>query len=137
MRQWLAPARRRRCPQCGQEMEPQRRPPVARVDHCPACHGLWLVHGDLKQLLHARFSERADPRAFLDAERTELLCPDCKRPLFERRFMPRSDIRVHQCVECAGIFLEAGKLERLRQLVESLRPAGGAAPRRPERGRTG
>jgi len=101
-------------------MELLRLPPTVTVDHCPQCHGLWLDHGELKRLVRTRITERADPRTLLDAERTGLLCPDCKRPLFERAFMPGSDVLIIQCSDCAGIFLEAGRLARVKNFLASL-----------------
>lgn len=38
-----------RCPKCGEELAPIQYYEVT-VDECPACHGLWLDHGELEAI---------------------------------------------------------------------------------------
>ena len=117
----LTGLRKRHCPKCDAEMEERRINPNVRVDVCPECSGLWFDHGELKELTGGRFSERADPRTLGEADRTEYVCPDCDRDLFQRDFMEKSGIQIDQCIHCAGIFLDAGELE---QVIDFLRSYG-------------
>ncbi|GAF99523.1 unnamed protein product [marine sediment metagenome] len=66
-------------------MEGVRLTRYVTVDVCIQCDGMWLDHGELKELVNAQISERADPRTFSGADRTEFMCPDCSRALFKRR----------------------------------------------------
>ena len=91
------------------------------VDICPKCEGIWFDHGELKELLQARFSERADPRTLLPADRdADCLCPDCRWPLYRREFMRRSNIEIEQCIKCAGIFLDAGEVDQVIAFLKSI-----------------
>jgi len=38
-----------RCPKCGERLRTTTRHEVA-VDECPACHGIWLDHGELERI---------------------------------------------------------------------------------------
>jgi hypothetical protein len=116
----LSGIRKRKCPKCGVEMQEKRLDQVL-ADICPECHGMWLDHGELQDLLNARISERANPRDLLHAERTEHSCPDCDRPLFERPFPSSKGVQIDQCVRCGGIFLDAGDLARLREFIDTVR----------------
>ena len=41
---------------------------------------------------------------------SELICPRCGSPM---RAYQRRDVTIEQCMECRGIFLDRGELERL------------------------
>jgi Zn-finger nucleic acid-binding protein len=102
-------------------MRLQRPPAEAGTYVCPRCHGLWFDHGKLKQALQVRISERANPRALSEANRTKLMCPDCAQALFERAFMPPSGVKINQCAQCAGTFVTGAELAKARQFLEPLR----------------
>lgn len=91
------------------------------VDCCPKCHGVWFDHGKLKEALQVRISERANPRALSEACRTRLMCPDCQQALFERSFMPPSNVKVNQCARCAGTFVTRSELKKASEFLEPLR----------------
>jgi hypothetical protein len=38
-----------RCPKCGEELRRRVQHEVA-VEACPACHGIWLAHGELERI---------------------------------------------------------------------------------------
>ena len=113
--------RERPCPKCGVAMRLQRLPTGTGTYVCPRCRGVWFDHGKLKEALQVRISERANPRALSEADRTKLMCPDCALALFERAFMPPSGVKINQCAQCAGTFVTAAEVEKARQFLEPLR----------------
>ena len=56
-------------------MEIKKLPPTVTVAICPRCNGIWLDHGELKELLQARITERANPRFLLHGARIAFMCP--------------------------------------------------------------
>jgi hypothetical protein len=42
---------RMRCPKCGERLAEIDISGGVRVDACPACHGLWLDHGELERAI--------------------------------------------------------------------------------------
>ena len=116
----LPELRTRLCPKCQVEMVSTRLDPGVTVEVCPKCRGTWLDHGELKELVSKRISERADPRVLLHGQRTGHACPDCERVLFERLFRPDSTIKIHQCTECAGMFVGPGDLRRMKEHLRSI-----------------
>lgn len=120
MDRMLPELRTRFCPKCQVEMNSIRLDPGVTVEVCQKCRGMWLDHGELKELVSKRISERADPRALLEADRTGHACPDCKRALFERLFRPESTIKMHQCSQCAGMFVGPGDLRRMKEHLQSI-----------------
>jgi Zn-finger nucleic acid-binding protein len=107
--------RTRHCPDCGAEMKETRMHGVD-LDLCPECNGIWLDHGELKEILQRRISERANPRDMAAANACDRTCPECKRHLFVRHF---AGCEIDQCINCAGIFLDGGELEQIQEAVHS------------------
>lgn len=60
-----------------------------------------------------------------------LLCPKCTNPMKQYE---RNDVLIDQCVECGGLFLDRGELERLAQAEANYYNPQNAAPL-PERTR--
>ena len=111
--------RERKCPKCGVAMKERKVARFVIVDVCPKCEGIWFDHGELKEVLHAPITERADPRTLLPANRTTLPCPDCHWPLYRRPFGSRSHVDVHQCIQCAGLFFDNGDVDRVVRHLKS------------------
>lgn len=109
--------RKRHCPECNVRMNQVQIGDGIEVERCPECDGIWLDHGELKEILQERISERANPRDMAAADRSHRMCPDCDRELFERHFI-NSRVRIDQCIQCAGIFLDGGELEQIRGFIE-------------------
>lgn len=132
MRGQLTGTKKIRCPRCDVEMADRPLTLHIRADDCPQCGGIWLEHGALKEYCRARLSERANPENLRRATRTRLQCPNCGLALFDKPFPPGSGIPIQQCNRCAGIFLDAGRLEQIKAFVERRRKAKKRA-RRAER----
>ena len=118
MRRQFSSLRQRRCPGCGASIQEKPLAAGVRVDMCPKCRALWLDHGELRELIDAPVSERSNPYALLNAEHSELECPDCAIPLLQRPFPEGSDIMLLQCRSCAGFFLEPGQLHQIQELLQ-------------------
>lgn len=117
----------RRCIKCDQDL--QRRLVLdVEVDICPSCRGLWLDHGEIRQLA----SDRAAALAQLvdvekqvtrlggmglvtEAKVLKSKCPACGGKLGIARFGPTT---VEVCTACQGVFLDRGELEKAMSLVE-------------------
>lgn len=111
------------CPKCRLGMTDQAMARGVKVKLCPQCQGTWLDHGQLKELVGGRVSERPGPRNLLHARRTEFKCPQCGLDLFEREFdagIQKSGVMIEQCNRCAGMFLDYGKLGRIRQFLRNI-----------------
>ncbi|MFV0532815.1 MAG: zf-TFIIB domain-containing protein [Cumulibacter sp.] len=62
-----------------------------------------------------------------------LLCPKCTNAMHQYE---RNDVVIDQCVECGGIFLDRGELERLAQAEANYYNPQNAQPLPPRRPRT-
>jgi uncharacterized protein len=103
------------------------------LDGCSRCGGLWLDKGELGSLLQL-------PRAALKMVEQQLRggtpaaggpgaasraldrpaalpCPACHRLMHEHPYALQSGVRIDQCYECRGVWLDAGELEQIRQFV--------------------
>ena len=123
----------RRCPRCHLPMREMQLETVT-VDRCPRCRGLWFDPGEL-----TRATGRPVPEELGTTRRRARLgtrkCPDCNERLVERDLDEGVPIRIDQCKECRGIFLDRGELDRIRAYAargkQALRrPASAGRPRR-------
>ena len=65
----------------------------------------------------------------------ELICPKCNGAM---RSYERNGVHVDQCVECRGIFLDRGEMERLVDAENSWHgPSGAAAAQQPPQAQRG
>jgi len=123
--------RERRCPQCGVLMESRGVTPKVRAEFCPECEGAWFDHGELKELLSGRITERFGKHSLETASPTDMACPDCAEPLLRRDLFLKSGVMINQCRRCSGSFVDNGNRARLKILAIALAaqrpPAGGAA----------
>lgn len=90
------------------------------IDRCPECRGLWFDGGEVRAFLKSdsfkeRFLAAPKPPASTTGEPTEAFqrdCPRCQRGLEQFAI---ADVTVDICVECLGVWLDAGELARLVQ----------------------
>lgn len=113
------------CPRCANTLSQVTANGVI-VDACHlGCGGLWFEQGELK-----RFDEpiedagpllvvETDPNSTIDLdERTS--CPSCGEQAMMRHFFTtKHEVEVDECPACAGFWLDAGELARIRALFES------------------
>ena len=103
-------------------MQPRSLGPI-EADLCSHCHGIWFDRKELKEV-----DERKEPvelgslpvqgPATAQAGRR---CPRCTQhyPLRSRLFHPAIAITVDECPGCAGIYLDAGELQKIRSKAGS------------------
>jgi Zn-finger nucleic acid-binding protein len=86
------------------------------VDHCPACGGLWLDHGEIERLSRKMQSELdrlrrlLAPQAGPPAVPSEITtsCPACTGAMQE---VTLGSIRIDFCSRCKGFFLDRGEID--------------------------
>ena len=80
------------------------------VDVCPKCGGLFLDKKEVQELTgsHA-LHELLTKYLGLDAS-SQLVCPNCGGLM---EIMDAGHVRVDVCLDCKGVWLDAGELERL------------------------
>lgn len=106
-----------KCPRDGMELRPTQEHGVP-VAECPTCHGGWY---DLHALEELEATATQDPEAragtieYLENEDT-LTCPSCgkKMQTFDYR---AHDLQLDACDEEHGFWLDAGKSERVREIM--------------------
>ena len=102
------------------------------VDFCDGgCGGIWFDAFELQQVDEAREAAgehllhiRRDPKLHVDHSRKRA-CPRCDGIKLKRHlFNPKSTVEVDHCPNCAGYWLDAGGLEKIRQENQPGAPAG-------------
>jgi uncharacterized protein len=81
------------------------------VDHCPQCRGMWCDRGELERMLDVivdRLNVRPDARPSIRK------CPRCLQRLRVISYRG-THVTVDACPECAGIWLDRGELQRIRE----------------------
>jgi len=109
------------CPACDQRLTETRVGGVA-VDICQGgCGGIWFDAFELQKVdeKHEAAGERLvqikrDPTRPVDPSRKRA-CPRCEGVKLKRHlFSPKSAVTVDHCPNCAGYWLDAGELEKIR-----------------------
>ena len=94
------------------------------LDHCPACHGLWLDSGKLELLLDAHDPDFAIPKGAAPDRR---LCPVCRKSMFAFQY-PRTFVTIDMCKSCHGLWLDQNEFEEI-DAVRTFAAATGLADR--------
>ena len=115
-----------KCPACENILQEMTVGGVA-VDVCKGgCGGIWFDNFELK-----KFDEPHESagEALLDVERDESLivdhtkrlkCPKCDDIVMMRHFFSvKKGVEVDECPGCAGFWLDAGELRKIRSLFET------------------
>jgi len=114
-----AGGRARACPKDWTALRQEERKTLFRkvqVDVCPKCHGLFLDSREVKALTGSSDLHRFLTKYLgLDAD-SQLLCPHCGGLMDGEN---AGDVRVDVCLTCNGVWLDAGELERLREVDET------------------
>ena len=120
------------CPACDHQLTEARVGAIA-VDTCQGgCGGIWFDAFELQKVdePHEGAGEhllqiQRDPKLHLDRARKRA-CPRCDGVKLKRHlFNPKSTVEVDHCPNCAGYWLDAGELEKIRLDQQS---AAGAKP---------
>lgn len=121
-----------KCPACDRQLSEVQVGAVA-VDVCQGgCGGIWFDAFELQRVdeQHEAAGEhlvniRRDPKLRVDHSRKRA-CPRCDGVNLKRHFFsPKIKVEVDVCPGCAGYWLDAGELEKIRLDQKS---AAGAKP---------
>lgn len=120
-----------KCPACDRELRPIQVGSVA-VDVCEGgCGGIWFDAFELGKVdePHEAAGDpltgiRRDPTVKIDLQRKRE-CPHCAGIKLKRhRFSRTSQVEVDHCPNCAGYWLDAGELERIRTELDASAAVG-------------
>jgi Zn-finger nucleic acid-binding protein len=86
------------------------------VDHCPACGGLWLDHGEIERLSKKMASDIDRLRKILNKHEgppavpsdVVATCPACTGEMKEVKL---GEIGIDFCSRCKGFFLDRGEID--------------------------
>lgn len=111
-----------KCPACFNELTEVQVGAVA-VDICDGgCGGIWFDAFELQRVDEAHeaagdhlINLKRDPKLHVDHSRKRA-CPRCDGIKLKRHlFSPKHRVEVDHCPNCAGYWLDAGELEKIRQ----------------------
>jgi len=114
-----------KCPACSNQLKQMTIGDVT-VDVCEGgCGGIWFDNFELK-----KFDEphEADGEQLLDISRDPNLtvdhskrvkCPKCDVVMMRHFFSIKHNVEVDECPQCAGVWLDAGELGRIRTLFDT------------------
>ncbi|MEQ8770262.1 MAG: zf-TFIIB domain-containing protein [Phycisphaerales bacterium] len=113
------------CPRCANTLSQITANGVI-VDACHlGCGGLWFDQGELKRFDEALedagplLAVETDPDTTIDLDE-RAHCPSCGDQVMMRHFFStHHEVEVDECPSCAGFWLDAGELARVRALFES------------------
>lgn len=104
-----------KCLKCSTLMQSTMTQKGALIDVCPACHGVWLDHGEinvfaknfniLKQYWHFGLTK---PHPITNQ------CPKCHHSPIKRGEFPGLSCQVEECPSCRGIYFDANEFKKLQ-----------------------
>src|SRR6185295_19153392 len=105
------------CPKCQAVMEAVTFEGIT-VDRCTGCKGIWFDAGEQKQLAEIKGSEAIDTGDVRMGREmnamTNVKCPKCQEVMRQMQDVDQHHITFEACVECKGIFLDAGEYKDLK-----------------------
>ena len=119
-----------KCPRCRSVLRVVEYDGI-QVEVCSDCRGEWLHAEELEKIVEHHdhvFSDRditalesvSHPvTAFEEQDRDILNCPHCETIEMERfNYADASDLQLHKCPECGGIWADKDQLEKVEELVD-------------------
>ncbi len=108
-----------KCPVCGEEMVQENL--GVNVDVCETgCKGMWFDQDELVMLdennegLGAALENALRHPRSNDGARGPIDCPKCAIPLHTHAYRGDREVRVDECYNCGGFFLDSGELTEIR-----------------------
>ena len=98
------------CPRCFAQCIRQTRAGV-EIDICPKCYGIWLDKKELVKLIHNPSMHDKLTRYAVVESKSKLVCPRCGGLM---NLENADKVQVDVCIECKGIWLDAGEMEGLK-----------------------
>jgi len=111
------------CPKCVGKLQHKNIEGID-VDSCYVCEGIWFDAGELEQALKRDLKsfdfvslndkefDGAEVKPYLKmVDNKEGKCPHCQVILIKKKY---NDVNIDACVECHGIWLDGGEIQKLR-----------------------
>ena len=116
----------RTCPDCNLPLARQNFHGV-ELDACKVCAGLFFDEGEIAEVrrvspssfeeLDARFQSEEAPHRFEEHETR--LCPQCRLPMSQYRYLYSSAIMLDCCTQCNGMWIENGELKAMAEFIRN------------------
>ena len=117
------------CPRCRATLTTVvRDTPSDRIelDACPSCHGVWFDRDELSAALQLEnVTAFGTDSPLLEGDRVSLPCPRNPRVSMHERHLAvppdkgAPDLKIDQCAECGGIWLDGGELPQTIAAMQS------------------
>jgi len=92
-----------------------------KLDVCDnGCKGMWFDWGELKKLdqnnkgFGNALKEALNYPRYNDEKREPIKCPKCGVVMHQHLFESAKEIKVDECYQCGGFFLDSGELKIIR-----------------------
>ncbi len=109
----------RECPKDWSPLQKEMRQSFLRkveVDVCPKCQGIFLDENEVGKLTGSRRLHEILSKYMGLNSNVQILCPNCGG-LMEAQ--DAGDVRVDVCLDCFGVWRDAGELDRLARMDRS------------------
>ena len=104
------------CPKCRTESMVKETYEGVEIDRCPACKGLYLDSGELKELIAKKMGNTADTLVFSATsdhmDPIKAYCLRCNK--YMNVMVGPGKIRVDLCPNCKAVFLDQGELASIQ-----------------------
>ncbi len=105
------------CPKCQSPMESVTFEGVT-VDRCTGCKGIWFDEQEQLALQKTKGSQAIDIGDLRTGRKMDQIrdikCPRCQSPMVEREDVDQHHITFEMCMNCKGVFLDAGEFTDLK-----------------------
>jgi rhomboid family protein len=106
-----------KCPHCPSELQPVILRHV-QVGSCPSCKGLWFETSELAKFNHFDSDFPLYPDHSFDGTLLKSRCPQCEQLRLSRiPYSPGSKLYVERCSGCKGVWLDAGEIKKVRNIL--------------------
>jgi Zn-finger nucleic acid-binding protein len=110
---------KRECPRCWVEMVKEKVPVIGRdvvIDVCPNCGGVFLDKDEILRITGNRGLNRYLTKYLGIDSDSQLICPACGGLMDGEKVS--EEVIVDVCLTCKGIWLDAGELERIKNIED-------------------
>lgn len=112
------------CPKCHNELTLFTYEGVELLK-CSECQGFWFKNETFRRVKEIGFaglqpeetSESLSASSPLSPDEKEMSCPECSQPLSVYNYAYSSDIQLHRCVTCKGIWTDYETLVNIERLL--------------------
>lgn len=113
------------CPKCHRELTLFTYEGIELLK-CSTCQGLWFKNRTFRQVKQIGFAglhaEEQSPELPSEPssgsqDEEEILCPECAAPLSAYAYAYSSDIQLHRCIQCKGIWADYSALLAIEHLL--------------------